>query len=657
MEDQKDMSEKENENELVSGDELDSQRGKSSKRMKHSDKQIQELEVAFKEDRYPDATIRLELATKLSMGSKQVNYWFQNKRSRMKSQSEQHESKLLKQEYDKLHTEYISMKEMMKSPTCGQCHGKTISMNINVDEHQLKNEQAQLEDEVKRLTNEVEKLYDPTTSLEGTFDKSTLLNLALDASDELLKLAQNGEPLWFRNLDGDGETLNLKEYDSAFTPIISMKPEHFITEATRATCKMVHNSQTLVETLMNKDQWMDMFPCIVGKTNTIEVISRGISGNKSGALLLIVSELQIISDMIPSCEIKCLRFCQKHAEGLWVVVDVSIDTIQKGSQQCEIQSCRRLPSGCIIQDMVDGYSKVIWIEHMQYNENHVHHLYRPLVKTGLVFGAQRCIAGLQRQSEFLRVMKSFVDPTIVSKDHIGIRMLAQSMTRKFCAAVCATTHKWEIVQLENGVDAKLMMRTSIGDHTEPIGIVLCAIKTIRLPVKQQHLFEFFINNKTRSQWDVLSCNGPIQELVRVSKDQNLESSIYLLRADGDSTSAKQNNMLIFQDTCTDTTGSLLVYATVGSQDINMVMKEGDSSFVGLLPNGISIVQDYSAVDNDNDIFEKNDNGVYGGSLVTIGFQMLLENLATTSLPKQSIKEANDLICHTIRKIKMALKCK
>ncbi|KAK6777470.1 hypothetical protein RDI58_024187 [Solanum bulbocastanum] len=34
----------------------------------------------------------------------------------------------------------------------------------------------------------------------------------------------------------------------------------------------------------------------------------------------------------------------------------------------------------------------------------------------------------------------------------------------------------------------------------------------------------------------------------------------------------------------------------------MVMNEGDSSFVGLLPNGISIVQDYSAADNDNDIF-------------------------------------------------------
>ncbi|KAK6777469.1 hypothetical protein RDI58_024186 [Solanum bulbocastanum] len=208
--------------------------------------------------------------------------------------------------------EYISMKEIMNNPTCGQCHGKTISMNINVEELQLKNEQARLEDEVKRLTIEVDKLYGPTTSLEGTFDKSILLNLALDASDELLKLAQNGEPLWLRNLDGDGETLNLKEYDSSFTSIIDMKSEHFITEATRASCKMVHNNQTLVETLMNK---------IRRKINTIEVISRGISGNKSGALLLIEFELQIISDMVPAHEIKCLRFCQKHAEGyglLWM---------------------------------------------------------------------------------------------------------------------------------------------------------------------------------------------------------------------------------------------------------------------------------------------------------------------------------------------------
>ncbi|KAF3630101.1 hypothetical protein FXO38_27354 [Capsicum annuum] len=41
---------------------------------------------------------------------------------------------------------------------------------------------------------------------------------------------------------------------------------------------------------------------------------------------------------------------KQHGEGIWAVVDVSIDTISEGSQQCEIGSCRRLPSGCIIQD-------------------------------------------------------------------------------------------------------------------------------------------------------------------------------------------------------------------------------------------------------------------------------------------------------------------
>jgi len=34
-------------------------------------------------------------------------------------------------------------------------------------------------------------------------------------------------------------------------------------------------------------QWVEMFPCIVGKTYTTDVISTGIGGNKSGSLLLV----------------------------------------------------------------------------------------------------------------------------------------------------------------------------------------------------------------------------------------------------------------------------------------------------------------------------------------------------------------------------------
>ena len=115
--------------------------------------------------------------------------------------------------------------------------------------------------------------------------------------------------------------------------------------------------------------------------------------------------------------------------------------------------------------------------------------------------------------------------------------------------------------------------------------------------------------------------------------------------------------MILQDTCTDATGSLIVYATIDSQEINMVMKGGDSSFVNLFPNGISIVQDCSTADNDDDFFGKKDNGACSGSLVTIGFQILVNNLPSTNLPVESIKKVNDLISHTIHKIKTALKCK
>ncbi|WMV49511.1 hypothetical protein MTR67_042896 [Solanum verrucosum] len=50
-----------------------------------------------------------------------------------------------------------------------------------------------------------------------------------------------------------------------------------------------------------------------------------------------------------------------------------------------------------------------------------------------------------------------------SKDEIGMWMLAQRMTRNFCARVCETTHKWKIIQLENEEYPKLMTRTNISD--------------------------------------------------------------------------------------------------------------------------------------------------------------------------------------------------
>jgi len=70
------------------------------------------------------------------------------------------------------------------------------------------------------------------------------------------------------------------------------------------------------------------------------------------------AELQVLSPLVPVREVNFLRFCKQHAEGLWAVVDVSIDTIRETSGAPTFVNCRRLPSGCVVQDMPNGYSKV-----------------------------------------------------------------------------------------------------------------------------------------------------------------------------------------------------------------------------------------------------------------------------------------------------------
>ena len=66
------------------------------------------------------------------------------------------------------------------------------------------------------------------------------------------------------------------------------------------------------------------------------------------------AEVQLLSPLVPVRQLRFLRFCKQHAEGLWAVVDVSLDSIRPGPAA----RCRRRPSGCLIQEMPNGYSKV-----------------------------------------------------------------------------------------------------------------------------------------------------------------------------------------------------------------------------------------------------------------------------------------------------------
>ncbi|TYJ27017.1 hypothetical protein E1A91_A07G158200v1 [Gossypium mustelinum] len=393
----------------VSGDDQDAADNRPRKKRyhRHTPQQIQELEALFKECPHPDEKQRLELSKRLCLETRQVKFWFQNRRTQMKTQLERHENSLLRQENDKLRAENMSIREAMRNPICTNCGGPAIIGDLSLEEQHLRIENARLKDELDRVCALASKFLGrplsslatsiapplPNSNLElgvgsngfgglsttlplgpdfgggvsnslpvvppNGVERSMFLELALAAMYELVKMAQTDEPLWIRSLEGGREVLNHDEYSRMFTPCIGIKPAGFLTEASRQTGVVIINSLALVETLMDSNRWAEMFPCMIARTSTTDVISSGMGGTRNGAIQLMHAELQLLSPLVPVREVNFLRFCKQHAEGVWAVVDVSIDTLRETSgAPTTYVKCRRLPSGCVVQDMPNGYSKV-----------------------------------------------------------------------------------------------------------------------------------------------------------------------------------------------------------------------------------------------------------------------------------------------------------
>lgn len=711
----------------ASGDEQDAADKPPRKKRyhRHTPQQIQELESLFKECPHPDEKQRLELSKRLSLETRQVKFWFQNRRTQMKTQLERHENSILRQENDKLRAENMSIREAMRNPICTNCGGPAMIGEISLEEQHLRIENARLKDELDRvcalagkflgrpISSLVTSMPPPmpnsslelgvgsngfggmsnvpttlplappdfgvgisnsmpvvsstrqSTGIERSLERSMYLELALAAMDELVKMAQTDEPLWFRSIEGGREILNHEEYIRTFTPCIGMRPNSFVSEASRETGMVIINSLALVETLMDSNKWAEMFPCLIARTSTTDVISSGMGGTRNGALQLMHAELQVLSPLVPIREVNFLRFCKQHAEGVWAVVDVSIDTIRETSGAPTFPNCRRLPSGCVVQDMPNGYSKVIWVEHAEYEEGANHHLYRQLISAGMGFGAQRWVATLQRQCECLAILMS---STVSSRDHTAITpsgrrsmlKLAQRMTNNFCAGVCASTvHKWNKLCAGNvDEDVRVMTRKSVDDPGEPAGIVLSAATSVWLPVSPQRLFDFLRDERLRSEWDILSNGGPMQEMAHIAKGQDHGNCVSLLRASA--MNANQSSMLILQETCIDAAGALVVYAPVDIPAMHVVMNGGDSAYVALLPSGFSIVPDGPGSRGSSGSNGPSCNGGpdqrISGSLLTVAFQILVNSLPTAKLTVESVETVNNLISCTVQKIKAALQC-
>jgi START domain len=82
-------------------------------------------------------------------------------------------------------------------------------------------------------------------------DKPLIIELAVTAMEEMVRMAQLNEPLWVHGLNGSTEMLNEDEYLRLFPRGIGPKPLGMRSEASRETAVVIMNHANLVEILMD----------------------------------------------------------------------------------------------------------------------------------------------------------------------------------------------------------------------------------------------------------------------------------------------------------------------------------------------------------------------------------------------------------------------
>ncbi|XP_068307009.1 homeobox-leucine zipper protein HDG11-like [Pyrus communis] len=696
-----------------SGDHHDEASGSQRRKKRyhrHTTHQIQRLEGMYKECPHPDEKQRMQLSRELGLAPRQIKFWFQNRRTQMKAQNERADNCALRAENDKIRCENIAIREALKNVICPSCGVPPLNEDSYFDEHKLRMENAQLKEELDRVSSIAAKyigrpisqlspvqpihissldlsmasfgghgMAGPSLDLDllpgsasssmpnlpyqpngfSDMDKSLMTDIATNAMEELLGLLRTNEPLWMKSSTDGRDVLNLETYERIFPRANShLKNPNVRIEASRDSGVVIMNGLALVDMFMDPNKFGELFPTIVSMARTIEVISSGMLGSHSGSLQLMYNELQVLSPLVPTREFYFLRYCQQIEQGLWIIVDVSYDFPQDNQFTSQCRS-HRLPSGCLIQDMPNGYSKVTWVEHVEIEDKvPTHRIYRDLIHSGLAFGAERWLAALQRMCErFACLMVSGtstrdLEGVIPSPEGKRSMMkLAQRMVNNFCASISSSNgHRWTTLSGTNEIGVRVTIH-KITDPGQPNGVVLSAATTIWLPLSPQNVFNFFKDERTRPQWDVLSNGNAVQDVAHIANGSHPGNCISVLRAFNTS----QNNMLILQQSCIDSSGSLVVYSPVDLPAINIAMSGEDPSYIPLLPSGFSISPDGQA-DQGDCASSSSCNATGSGSLITVAFQILVSSLPSTKLNLESVNTVNTLIGNTVQQIKTALNC-
>ncbi|GLT57689.1 hypothetical protein SLA2020_306430 [Shorea laevis] len=689
-----------------SGDEQEASNAQKGKKAyhRHTAHQIQTLEAFFKECPHPDENQRRQLSRELGLEAKQIKFWFQNKRTQSKAQHERADNSVLRAENERISCENHAIREALKNVICPACGGPPFGEEERQHSLQkLRLENAHLKEEHERVSNLLAKYIGrpisqldllatvPASSMDllstsvskpgmrnplldldlnpgisgnatspcqfngiTDMEKALMSETAASAVDELIRLLRINEPLWVKSQTDGRYVIQRDSYEKIFPKANHFKSSSARFESSKDSGLVSMSAMQLVDMFLDSDKWVDLFPTIVTKAKTIQVLEAGMIGNKSGCLQLMYEQMHILSPLVPPREFYFLRHCQQIEAGLWVVVDVSYDFLK------EVPRSWKLPSGCMIQDMPNGCSKVTWIEHIEVDDkSQTHRLYRDLICGSAAYGSGRWVISLQMMCERLAFLAGESVPShdfggviTMPEGRRNIIKLAHGLVKSFCS-ILSMSGKLDFPQLSevnnSGVRVSVRKSTEAG---QPNGMIVSAASSLWLPLPHESVFSFFRDEKMRVQWDVLSCGNPVSEIAHISTGFNPGNFISIIRP----FVPTESNMVILQECSTNSLGSLVIYAPIDIPAMNAAISGEDPSKIPMLPSGFIISGD-GRPDTGGSASTSANVAPSGGSLLTVAFQILVSSPSLSKeLNMESVANVNTLISSTIQRIKAALRC-
>ncbi|GMJ10297.1 protodermal factor 2 [Hibiscus trionum] len=514
-------------------------------------------------------------------------------------------------------------------------------------------------------------------------NKNKIIEQAVGAMEELIKMATLGEPLWQRIGNVEMETLNgiqyLREFgcfdptmeeiirmvetadpqlfpsfdvnDGYVAPDIPVAPflkpgfEPLHIEGSRDIGFVNMNPMNIVELLMDSKQWPMVFSSIVSRTTLLGVILDSVDGSYNGVLQVMTAEFHQSTPLIPTRQSYFARYCKRVALGTWGVVDVSLENLFPYPQVL----FRRRPSGCLIQEIPDnGTSRITWVEHVEVDNKYLHHLFRPIVSSGFAFGAKRWIAAINRHCQWLAASMARTTPTdagvlIPQPGRESLLKLAERMTRNFFLNFSSCTENlWMGLPLNFGAeDVRFRFGNTLVVPGKPPNKTLIFTTSVRFPVPVKFLFDFLRHEHSRNKWDMLSNGRLVRELAYVITGEDPRNRVSVMQVNS---SPNTVEILYLQESYSDETGSYIVYSPVDAFTMSVILNGGNPNAAAILSSGFAILPDKPPEQGNEPV----------GSILTMSFQCADCQSTDEFIPPVTLKTIDIILATTVASIRNAI---